>query len=156
MWLTFLFKPINVANRRVNNSHLPFLKISAVEDNSCAPIIRKWHDNNCTPIIRKWNDNNRTAIIRTTRKRLTIFWSYSNQKVIFWFIYFYSICFYTIPLGCVGSNHTSDNSFLWKFTSLFLIHTTLLWQNICLLCLLCVFWTAKYTFTRLYYTFTYF
>ena len=53
-----------------------------------------------------------------------IFWSYSNQKVIFWFII----------LFLIGSNLTSDICFLLKFTSLFLIHTTLLLQDICLLC----------------------
>ena len=37
-----------------------------------------------------------------------IFRSYSNQKVIFASLYFYSICLYTIPLGGVGLNLTSD------------------------------------------------
>ena len=58
-------------------------------------------------------------------------------------------------LGSVGSNLTSDIWFLLKFTSLFLIDTTLLWQHISLLYFSCVFWTTKCTLIRLYYTFTY-
>ena len=84
-----------------------------------------------------------------------IFWSYSNQKDRFWFIILLLVLLvYTLLLGSVGSNLTSYIWFLLKFTLLFLIHMTLLWQDICIQCYLNVSWTITYLFIRLYLSFT--
>ena len=51
--------------------------------------------------------------------KIYIFWSYSNQEVIFWFIIlFYSFCLYTVLLGSVCSNLTFYN---WFYIEIYLI-----------------------------------
>ena len=80
-----------------------------------------------------------------------IFWSYSNQKVIFWFIILFYL--YVVLLGGVCSNLASYIWFLEKLNSIRHVMTgynilksnDMLWQDICIQCwlvcpeLLCIF-----------------